>query len=128
MQLASASLPVCAMLDARKQEVYAALYQWQGDGPQALAGGERVIAPDLLLDELHAETLFVGSGAQVYRSLIVRRLDGRAHFAPGFLNLPRAAAAAALAWQEWQAERLLVPEALMPVYLRPSEAELNWRG
>jgi tRNA A37 threonylcarbamoyladenosine modification protein TsaB len=42
------------------------------------------------------------------------------------LNLPRAGAAAALAWHEWQAGRTLSAEELMPVYLRPSEAELNW--
>ena len=127
MQLAFASLPVCVMLDARKKEVYTALYQWQGGRPQTLAG-ERVIGPDQLLDTLHADTLFTGSGAQVYRPLIVRRLGDRAHFAPPFLDLPRAGAAAALAWQEWQAGRFLTAEELMPVYLRPSEAELNWRG
>jgi tRNA threonylcarbamoyladenosine biosynthesis protein TsaB len=115
------------MLDARKQEVYTALYNWQAGSPHPVSG-ERVIRPEKLLAEIHGETLFVGSGALVYRSLIVRQLAGRAHFAPVFLNLPRAGAAAALALHEWQAERTLSAAELMPVYLRPSEAELNWRA
>jgi tRNA threonylcarbamoyladenosine biosynthesis protein TsaB len=127
MQLPFTRLPVCAMLDARKQEVYAALYHWQAGSPHPLAD-ERVIRPEKLLAEIADETLFVGSGALVYRSLIVRQLAGRAHFAPAFTNLPRAGAAAALALHEWQAGRTLAAEELMPVYLRPSEAELNWRA
>ena len=102
MQLPFTTLPVCAMLDARKQEVYTALYNWQAGSPHPVSG-ERVIRPEKLLAEIHGETLFVGNGALVYRSLIVRQLAGRAHFAPVFLNLPRAGAAAALALHEWQA-------------------------
>ena len=71
------------------------------------------------------DTLFVGNGALVYRSLIVRQLASRAHFAPDFLNLPRAGAAAVLALSEWQAGRTFSPDEMMPSYLRPSEAELN---
>lgn len=127
MQLPFTSLPVCALLDARKQEVYAALFNWEAGYPHPL-GEERVIKPEKLLAEITGETLFIGTGALVYRSLIVRQLAGRAHFVPAFLNLPRAAAAAALAWHEWQAGRTCSADELLPVYLRPSEAELNWRA
>jgi tRNA threonylcarbamoyladenosine biosynthesis protein TsaB len=127
MQLPFTTLPVCAMLDARKQEVYTALYNWQTGSPHPVSG-ERVIRPEKILAEIRGQTLFVGNGALVYRSLIVRQLAGRAHFAPAFLNLPRAGAAAALALHEWQAGRILSAAELMPVYLRPSEAELNWRA
>lgn len=127
MQLPFATLPVCVMVDARKQEVYAALFNWEAGHP-APVGPERVVKPELLLDEMAGEILFIGNGALVYRSLIVRRLAGRAHFAPAFLNLSRAGAAAALALHEWRAGRACGADELMPVYLRPSEAELNWRG
>lgn len=125
MQLPFARLPVCVMLDARKQEVYSALYHWEAGLPQSVAK-ERVVRPELLLSDIHDETLFIGSGAHVYRSLIVRQLAGRAHFAPAFLNLPRAGAAAALGLLEWSAGRFCSPAELLPVYLRPSEAELNF--
>jgi tRNA threonylcarbamoyladenosine biosynthesis protein TsaB len=125
MQLPFTSLPVCVMLDARKQEVYSALYSWEAGFPQPVSA-ERVVKPEKLLSELSGETLFLGNGAFVYRSLIVRQLAGRAHFAPTFLNLPRAAAAAALALKEWEGGRTFSADELMPFYLRPSEAELNW--
>jgi tRNA threonylcarbamoyladenosine biosynthesis protein TsaB len=122
MQLPFTSMPVCVMLDARKQEVYTALFHWESGYPHSVAE-ERVIKPEKLLDDLSGETLFVGNGAMVYRSLIVRQL---AHFAPAFLNLPRAGAAAALALREWQSGRTFSADELMPMYLRPSEAELNF--
>jgi tRNA threonylcarbamoyladenosine biosynthesis protein TsaB len=124
MQLPHPAMPVCAMLDARKKEVYTALYSWQGGQPRPLSA-ERVCAPEALLAELDEDTLFIGSGAMVYRTLIVRELGERAHFAPDFLNLPRAAAAAALAGPLWASAETLSAETLMPVYLRLSEAELN---
>ena len=125
MQLPYADCPICVMLDARKQEVYTASYNWESGSPHP-AGRERVMKPASLLPELDGEVLFVGNGALVYRSLIVRALAGRAHFAPAFLNLPRASAAAALALREWEAGRTSSADELSPVYLRPSEAELNW--
>ncbi len=126
MQLPFAKFPVCVMLDARKQEVYTAQFNWEAGYPQPVAE-ERVVKPEKLLSEIAGETLFVGNGTLVYRPLIVRQLAGRAHFAPAFLNLPRAGAAAALALREWDAGRTLSADELMPAYLRPSEAELNWR-
>lgn len=125
MQLPFSSMPVCAMLDARKQEVYAASYLWQSGSPQ-LIGEERVVKPDALLSDIVGETLFVGNGSLVYRSLIVRHLASQAHFAPAFLSLPRAGAAAAIGLSEWQAGNFLSADELMPLYLRPSEAELNF--
>ena len=124
MQLPFAGLPICVMLDARKQEVYTASYRWEGITPHPIVQ-EKVIGPEQLLDEISGETLFAGNGAQLYRTLIVRRLGDRAHFAPAFINLPRAAGAAALAVHEWTAGRTFTADQLMPNYLRPSEAELN---
>ncbi|MEJ2491496.1 MAG: tRNA (adenosine(37)-N6)-threonylcarbamoyltransferase complex dimerization subunit type 1 TsaB [Desulfuromonadales bacterium] len=125
MQLPFAERPVCVMLDARKQEVYSAVYRWHGGGPRPVTE-ERVARPEKILAEIDEETLFVGSGASVYRSLIVRQMADRAHFAPAFIDLPRAAAAASLAQQDWAAGVRCTADQLMPVYLRPSEAELNF--
>ncbi|MGD9020078.1 MAG: tRNA (adenosine(37)-N6)-threonylcarbamoyltransferase complex dimerization subunit type 1 TsaB [Desulfuromonadales bacterium] len=124
MQLPFAGLPVCVMLDARKQEVYTAIYRWEAGGPQPISA-ETVIGPEQWLAKISGETLFAGNGAQVYRTLIVRKMGDRAHFAPAFVNLPRAAGAAALAGREWAAGRTFTADQLMPNYLRPSEAELN---
>ncbi len=124
MQLPFSRFPVCVMLDARKQEVYSCLYNWESGAPRAISE-ERVVGPEKLLADLSGETLFVGNGAHVYRTLIVRKMAERAHFAPDFLNLPRASAAAVIALSEWQAGRIFSANEMMPSYLRPSEAELN---
>lgn len=124
MQLPFAGLPVCAMLDARKKEVYAGRYHWEAGRLQQISS-ERVCSPEALLEELREPTLFIGDGAAVYRPLLLRQLGDHAHFAPSFLNLPRAAAAALLAFEAWQDGQALAPAEITPVYLRPSEAELN---
>lgn len=125
MQAPFSRLPICVMIDARKKEVYAAFYSWESGRLQAVSE-ERVLNPDTLLEEIDKDTLFVGNGASVYRTLIVRQLGARAHFLPSMLNLPRAGASALLAIEEWESGRHLSPDELAPTYLRPSEAELNW--
>ena len=124
MQLPFVGLPVCVMLDARKQEVYTASYRWESGYPHPVSE-ERVVGPEHLLEEDMSETVFVGNGAQIYRTLIIRKMGDRAHFAPSFMNLPRAAGAAVLALREWDAGRTFTADDLMPKYIRPSEAELN---
>jgi tRNA threonylcarbamoyladenosine biosynthesis protein TsaB len=124
--LSFAGMPVCAMLDARKNEVYAGLFQYGSDRMQIL-GQEEVLAPEKLLDSLQGDTLFVGDGAERYRSVIVRKLAGRAHFAPTPLNQPRAAMVAWLAMTEMASVSPDSADALTPVYIRPSEAELSWQ-
>lgn len=125
MQAPLPKYPVCALLDARKQEVYSCLYQWQGGRPVAL-GPEQVLAPDRLLASLSGEVLFIGDGCQTYRTLIVRQLGSRAHFLPWPCHLPRASSGAALALQALRLGETLPGAALIPRYIRPSEAEINW--
>jgi tRNA threonylcarbamoyladenosine biosynthesis protein TsaB len=126
LQAPMAALPVCALLDARKQEVYAGLFQWQ-DGWFRALDEERVLPPERLLHGLHGELLFVGDGAEAYRTLIVRQLGPRAHFLPATYAPPRAAHAALLALRQFAAGDALPAARVNPCYLRPSEAELNFR-
>lgn len=125
MQVPFCRFPVCALLDARKNEVYAGLFQWEGGRPAALRP-EVAIAPEVLLDSLEGEMLFVGDGALAYRTLITRRLGVRAHLAPWPLHLPRASAAAALALAAWRAGETVPLAQLVPCYIRLSEAEIMW--
>ena len=126
-QVPCAHLPLCAMLDARKKEVYAGLFERSGGLPLP-RGPERVLPPERLCDALQGEVLLVGDGATAYRSLLVRRLGPRAHFVPWPLQHPRASAAAVLALEEMRQGRSLSPAALIPRYIRPSEAEIMLFG
>ncbi|MHB8707322.1 MAG: tRNA (adenosine(37)-N6)-threonylcarbamoyltransferase complex dimerization subunit type 1 TsaB [Desulfuromonadales bacterium] len=127
MQAPHAALPVCALLDARKKEVYAGCYVWEEGLPHP-AGPERVLPPEVLLGELTGEILFVGDGATVYRTLIARQLGPRAHFLPAAYDPPRAAHAALLAAEIFAAGEARPAAQVNPVYIRPSEAEINARG
>lgn len=122
-----ACLPVCALLDARKAEVYAGLFAWREDCLVPL-GAESVLPPDRLLDSLRDDVLFVGNGAVVYHDLIVARLGARAHFVPWALHPPRASNAAVPALARLRRHQTVPLAALVPTYIRPSEAELSWAG
>jgi tRNA threonylcarbamoyladenosine biosynthesis protein TsaB len=117
--------PLCVLLDARKKEVYAGLFGWEGGMSVSLAE-EAVLPPEKLLQDLEGEVLFAGDGALAYRTLIVRQLGARAHFIPWPLHLPRASSAAALALADLRQDRTNPLELLAPRYIRLSEAEIMW--
>jgi tRNA threonylcarbamoyladenosine biosynthesis protein TsaB len=120
--LASAGLPVCPMLDARKGEVYTALYDCREE--PRLIEDACAIPPAAFLERLTRPTLFLGDGALRYRELITARLGERAMLAPPHLHRPRAAAGAKLVREAFAAGPDCSPHLLMPTYLRLSEAEL----
>jgi len=125
MQVPFPRHPLCVLLDARKKEVYAGLFAWEGGMPVPLAG-ESVLPPEKLLQNLEGDILFAGDGALAYRTLIVRHLGARAHFVPWPLNLPRASSAAALALDDLRQGQTIPLELLTPRYIRLSEAEIMW--
>ena len=118
-----ATLPVCALLDARKKEVYTATFS-TAKGSPALLDEPRAITPQRLLETMAAPALFIGSGAILYRDLIVERFGVLAAFAPWPLHTPRASSAAPLALQLLRSGAEGDPEQLLPRYIRPSEAEI----
>lgn len=122
LNLPYAAFPVCPMLDARKNEVYTALYQ-SGTSPAPICP-DRVIPPEQFLAELEGPTIFLGDGATKYRDQIVQKLGERACFAPDTLNVVRASAGCILAEDVFSKGGATLPEQLLPSYLRLSEAEL----
>jgi tRNA threonylcarbamoyladenosine biosynthesis protein TsaB len=125
MQVPAPRFPLCALLDARKKEVYSGLFRWEEGLPSPL-GPERVLSPEKLLDALEEPVLFIGEGAASYRTLIVRRMGKDAHFAPWTFNLPRASHAAGLVLAGFRQREFIPLEQLVPRYIRPSEAEILW--
>jgi tRNA threonylcarbamoyladenosine biosynthesis protein TsaB len=126
MNFPLASLPVCPMLDARKNEVYAALYDCSAPLPTPVIA-DSVMGPEAFLDKLLATivtpVILTGDGALRYKEAISARLGRRAIFAPPFLNAGHAANGVLLAIHAHQSGQDPEPGRLLPVYLRPSEAE-----
>ena len=90
-----------------------------------LVGEERVIDPELLLGEIDGDAIFVGDGSLAYRTLVVRKLGSRGRFAPWSANVMRASSAAHLALAKLRASETTIPANLNPIYIRPSDAEIN---
>lgn len=123
MNLPWSELPVCPMFDARKNEVYAALFQCQGLPTQMIA--ETVIPPAEFLTRITKPTIFIGEGAMRYRELIEARCGENALFPPPGVNVPRASSGAHLAEDFFRQGKTAPLAAISPVYIRPSEAELT---
>ncbi len=117
-------IPVCAVLDARKKEVYAQVFTTRTAVPQA-AGPAQVLAPTRLLEQFAGEVIFVGDGVPVYRDLIVEALHEKALLPAAVCHQRYASQVAWLALQAWRAGAVVTAEYLKAVYIRPSDAELN---
>jgi tRNA threonylcarbamoyladenosine biosynthesis protein TsaB len=117
---------VCAMIDAKRGEVYAAVYERARDaGPTtgAVAVVEpRAERPTSFLDSLtEPPSVFVGTGALAYRAAIVARFPS-VEIASEERALPSVAWLASIAPMLPPLDRAGV-RALEPMYLRPSGAE-----
>jgi len=119
------AIPVCTLFDARRGEVYSALFHF--DNGMRLVRPEMAIAPEQLLTELSGDILFIGDGVLRYHDQIKERLGCNAHIAAGDLHHPKASAGAVLAFKRLLDGQTISPLSLSPHYLRLSEAEINKR-
>lgn len=117
---------VCPMLDARKGEVYAALYRANGEGLFDAVLKEEVTTPGQFLDRIEGETLFLGDGFSEHAELIRDRFQGRARFAPPNRQWVRASSAALLGMKRYGKGERLDVATFVPRYLRRSEAEIRY--
>jgi tRNA threonylcarbamoyladenosine biosynthesis protein TsaB len=113
---------ICPMLDARRSEVYTALYRPGPDGFLELVAEERAVKPVEFLETLEGDILFMGDGAEVYGATIRDVLKGRAHFAGALSNRVRASAVGRIGLKKSRGGDTLTPLEVMPRYLRASYA------
>ncbi|MFA4886319.1 MAG: tRNA (adenosine(37)-N6)-threonylcarbamoyltransferase complex dimerization subunit type 1 TsaB, partial [Desulfotomaculaceae bacterium] len=117
---------VCPILNARKNEVYTAVYDHTN---KLTVAGPMAVQPEQLaklLLELGRPVIFAGDGVSPYASLLKERLGELAGFAPLSANFPRGAAVAELGLNAFRKGLGASPLALRPQYIRPSEAEAAW--
>jgi tRNA threonylcarbamoyladenosine biosynthesis protein TsaB len=112
----------CPVLDAKKGEVYAALFEVRA-GRLAEVVPPGAYAPDDFLARLpaHRVTAFIGSGLALYKDKLLAHLRDKARFPA---RSPFIAAEVGLIGQRMLAEgRGLAARELEPVYYRRSQAE-----
>ena len=117
---------VVVVVDARRREVFTARYRPVPGGVQRVSE-YAVLAPAALAADLAAvpdELLLAGDGVLQYeadwKDLKHAEVAGRAHDAPS------AAALVELAAARVEREDFVSPHDLMPLYLRRSDAEIEW--
>ncbi len=115
----------CApVLDARKNEIYCAFYDSNGQNiflPAALPPAEFFN----LLSDCPGPINFLGDGAKMYWPQIYDTLGKKAILLPEESRLFMASAVAMLGMAKLQAGEVVQPGDLLPVYLRASEAEVR---
>ncbi len=123
-RLAFCKYQVCPMLDAKRGEVYASVYQ-VADGEVRRLRSPEAVSPGLLLKRISQPTVFSGKGAIVYRENILKILGGKAYFAPPDLNYPDAAAVAKVGLSAIQRGEEAELFSLEPLYLRKPDAKIS---
>ena len=118
------SHPVCIMLDARRGEVYAAVFQWDRGFMKLL--DEVSAAPEDLFKNVDSPVVLAGEGAQVYRERLVALLGERALFAPLVTMVPSPANVAMIGHEKALQGAFTDASSAEPLYIRKSEAEVKW--
>ena len=119
-------LPIGAMLDARKGEVFYSLFE-EREGKLERKTPDRALSPEALVKEIRDPTLFVGSGVRVYGDFLKNKLGSLAIYASPNPESPDPADIAYLGWQRLRKGERDDLEALEPVYIRASDAELKFK-
>lgn len=114
---------VCPVQDARRGEVYAALFRRDG-GKLTRLSPDMAIAPALLPALLPAgDVLFCGDGVAPFGAMFREALGDRAILVSGDEGLPRASAAGIVGERIFGDGGAEDPRTAVPFYLRPSGAE-----
>lgn len=119
-RLPFARLPVCAVLDARRREVYAALYDTTTGVPVELAPPRAIAPAQLAQERAGAATIYTGDGATAYRDLLADH--SAAQFAPLPCARPHAGAIGWLAWSKLDKGQTADLDSVEPAYLRSPDA------
>jgi len=117
---------IAAVIDARRGEVYSALYRQVQGGVQRLSD-YRLQPPAELACELEAsgdECLVVGDGAVRYADVLAA--DSRVELGGLGYAYPLASALVELSQPRALREEFVQPRDLQVLYLRKSDAEINW--
>lgn len=124
-QMHESHLPVTALLESRRNDVFVAQFKWDSDKGLTRLAEDQCLEYSDLARELIFPCLFVGNS---YHSQVPRLKESLStHFllAPPEMWTIRASSVAALALERFSARDFDDPAALVPVYLRPPDIRPN---
>lgn len=121
---------ICPILNARRQEVYTALYRVDNEGELTRLTAYQAWSPEKLvgvLAKLEEAVVFLGDGVPVYGSHLMAELGAQASLASPLDWLPRAGNLGQLGIRRLQEGEEADLFGAKPLYIRPSEAEVKWQ-
>jgi tRNA threonylcarbamoyladenosine biosynthesis protein TsaB len=116
---------ICPMLDARKKEIYAAVFKWSGSGFSRVLS-ECTLSVEELLPKLDSPTLFLGEGAALYRDKLLEALGERALFGAPQHMMPSPSNVAFLCMKKAEKGEFTDALTAVPAYHRRPEAEVRF--
>jgi len=116
-------LPVCVMMDARRNQVYCAVYQFDKANLVSKTP-ERVISPEEAVHMTKGPTLFAGSGSKAYKEIIEETADQPIIGHESFDSVNAAALVLSLCSKN---NFLNDPDNILnPSYIRKSDAQMQY--
>ena len=116
---------VVPMMDARRQQVYTGIYQFENGHLQTIREQWPAAVTELadILNEMGKTVTVLGDGVPVYREILQERLTVPFTEAPAHLNRQRAASVGLLGRRYLEEGKAVAGENFVPEYLRLSQAE-----
>jgi len=113
---------ICPVMDARRGQVYNALFEWRGSAPVRLCEDQAISLENLAaeLKTLNQPCILVGDGAQISFDYLTAA-GIKCHMAPALLRYQTAYGVALAAINGETAPSSAID--LEPIYLRPPQAE-----
>jgi tRNA threonylcarbamoyladenosine biosynthesis protein TsaB len=113
--------PVCAVIDARKGQVYSATYEGWSDGLPVCVRPAEVGSVRELAEKIDRPTVFLGDGVRTWGEALHDALGAKFRRGPESLDFPSAAVAARLAGALFRAGAESDPVRIVPLYIRPPD-------
>ena len=119
---------VCAALNARRGELYAALYRKSPDGQAERVTEYLAVSPESLLEMIQEPALIIGDGVEMYGEQLQKESRHPLAFVPMELNYPRASVLCRMATKRYSMGSGGHPRDIKALYVRPSDAEINLKS
>lgn len=116
---------ICPIMDARREQVYNVVYEWENEELRELKEPRALGLSELLNEILGVDkkAVFLGDAVPVHKEKIVEVLGDRAVFAPSCASLQRASALCDIAKIRYSDGKAVKGFELETVYLRKPQAE-----
>ncbi len=118
---------ICPLMDARRSQVYTGLYRWnkEAETMDCLFEQQAMAVEDIIaeVNRLGQPVIFLGDGADAYRTVLSEKTEVVFSFAPVHMSKQRAASLAACAFVYAKEGKTQTAAEFVPTYLRKSQAE-----